>query len=327
MKKIYTTLSLLAAVVSANAQTPFHVTFEDQGLATDAYKNDAGSTDLFTSGMVGFENFYDTSQTYWNGFAMSNVVNITTPGYINQYASSAGIGHNSPSYGVYYRGYQAPGKLRFAGNASSLDSMYITNTTYAYLEMLNGGYGKVFGSSNGSNGMPDGTNGNDYFILEIFGHNAAGVKTDSMDVVLADYRLPSAQDYITNTWKKITFSGFDNISYLTFNFTSSDNDSTYGIKTPTYFALDDIYGKSSSASISTKDAMNFTIYPNPTNSTLTISRGQGKLSILDVNGMEIMHVDHSFSSQINVSGLSSGVYFVLLEDKSGNVSRVKFVKD
>jgi hypothetical protein len=327
MKKIYTTLAIIAAVVSANAQTPFQVTFEDQNLTSNSGRNDAGATDLFTSGTVRFDNFYDTTSFFWSGFAMSNVVNTTIQSYTNDLASSSGNGHNSASYAVFYKGYGAPEKLRFAGNSSTLDSMFINNTTYAYLEMLNGGYGKVFGSVNATNGSPDGTNGNDFFILEIFGHDATGTITDSMDVFLADYRLPAAQDYITNTWKKVIFTGFDNISYLTFSFTSSDNDPVFGIKTPTYFAVDDIYGKSATASLSADEIARFTVFPNPTSSTITISKGNGKIAITDLNGAEIKTQNHSLSSLIDVSSLSSGIYFVSLTENNGTTSRMKFLKN
>jgi hypothetical protein len=331
MKKIYTTLAIMVAVVSANAQTPFHVTFEDQGLIADTAFNDAGAIggyNNFNSGSVVFPNHYTPGAfAYWNGFSMSSMLDDTTQSSTNDLSSITASGHNSQSYGVFYPAYDSTFRMTFAGNASTLDSMFITNTTYAYLEMLNGGYGKVFGSVNGADGNPDGTNGNDFFILTIYGHDQNNVKTDSMDVDLADFRFASnTQDYILNTWKKVTFTGFDNIAYLTFGFESSDNHPVYGINTPTYFALDDIYGKTGNANLANYTKSEFSVYPNPVSGLLNIKQGMGVVYVYNSNGVLVETATHNLNSTLDFSSYTSGMYFVELVDSNGSTSRTKVTK-
>ncbi len=331
MKKIYTTLAIMVAVVSANAQTPFHVTFEDQGLIADTAFNDAGAIggyNNFNSGSVVFPNFYSPGTfAYWSGFGVSSMLDVTTQSYTNDLSAITASGHNSQSYGVFYPAYDTVYRMQFAGNASTLDSMFITNTTYAYLEMLNGsGIGKVFGSINGADGNPDGTSGNDFFILTIYGHDQNNVKTDSLDVDLADFRFAvNTQDYILNTWKKITFSGFDNIAYLTFDFASSDI-GNFGINTPTYFAVDDIYGKSGNANLANYSKNEFSLYPNPVSGLLHINKGSGAVNIYNLNGVLVETVAHNLNSTIDLSSYSSGVYVVELVDFNGFTSRTKISK-
>ena len=321
----------MVAAVSANAQTPFHVTFEDQGLIADTAFNDAGAIggyNNFNSGSVVFPNYYSGGPfAFWNGFGVSSMMDVTTQSYTNDLSAITGVGHNSQSYGVFYPSSDTVYRMQFAGNASTLDSMYITNTTYAYLEMLNGGYGKVFGSINGADGNPDGTNGNDFFILTIYGHDQNNVKTDSMDVDLADFTFAvNTQDYVLNTWKKITFTGFDNIAYLTFGFESSDNHPVYGINTPTYFAVDDIYGKTGSANLANNAKNEFSVYPNPVNDMLYIKQGSGAVNIYNLNGVLVETVVHNLNSTIDLSSYTSGVYVIELIDFNGFTSRTKISK-
>ncbi|WP_333808863.1 T9SS-dependent choice-of-anchor J family protein [Flavobacterium sp.] len=74
---------------------------------------------------------------------------------------------------------------------------------------------------------------------------------------------------------------------------------------------------------------NFSIYPNPVNNVLNISLKNemtiNSLSITDLNGRVVVSINSS-STSIDVSNLSSGVYFVSIETNEGKGTS-KFVKN
>lgn len=193
----------------------------------------------FTSGGASFPNTYDNEYGSWSGWAYSNVVDTTTDGYGNQYAAIAGggiRGGTTTSGGtltpgaIYAVAYGAPSAyspaptitLATPGEVLSAD---ITNTTYAYLSMLNGNDypAKQFG--------PD-----DWFLLTISAFNAAGQPTGTpVDFYLAQ------NGTIVNNWTNVSLASLgDNVKTLQFDLTSSDNDPLYGMNTPAYFALADL---------------------------------------------------------------------------------------
>ena len=79
------------------------------------------------------------------------------------------------------------------------------------------------------------------------------------------------------------------------------------------------------ASINSFDNNGFNIYPNPANNSVLITSLQSdSIYILDINGNVVksfQNTDKQDSIKIDISGLSSGVYFV----KAGKVVR-RFVK-
>jgi hypothetical protein len=72
----------------------------------------------------------------------------------------------------------------------------------------------------------------------------------------------------------------------------------------------------------------FTIYPNPTSSILNISNPINveikSISVVDINGRIVKNQSDSLS-QINVSDLNAGVYFVTIEAAEGKTTK-KFIK-
>ena len=84
---------------------------------------------------------------------------------------------------------------------ASFDSVMITNTTYAALDMQTGtpDVSKKFGGSEGTD--PD------YFLLKIKGIGSTGEEVGVVEFALADYRFEdSASDYIVDQWTRVDLS-------------------------------------------------------------------------------------------------------------------------
>lgn len=232
-KMIWVVAGLLCLAMSpCNAEV---VTFDDLALDPESYYNGSDGAGLFVSAGVEFNNFYDdTYGPYWEGFAYSNTTDTTTPGFTNQYSVIAGLGAGASSiYGVGYVGfYGVVPTITFAEEVH-LDRVSITNTTYAYLAMLDGAPpAKKFGGDNG--GDPD------WYLLTITGKNANDEVTDVIDFYLADFRFgDNAQDYIVDSWAEVDLSGLGAVKSVEFSVSSSDV-GDFGINTPTYYAIDDI---------------------------------------------------------------------------------------
>lgn len=306
-----------------------NVDFESLNLAqVDTFYNGSDFAGEFVVNIpsgnnVHFSNYFDnTWGPYWTGFSYSNMTDITTAGSSNQYSSFVGAGAiGSQKYGVYY----PDGMISFTQN-TQVDSIKITNTTYAALSMRDGDtYGKKFGSVNDANGVADGTNGNDYFKIWIYALDKDTNTIDSMEFYLADFRFPnSSQDYILNTWTNVDLSSFGPfVRHLTFKFESSDMSFGF-INTPTYFALDELHF---SNVLGVREILEnaFEIYPNPVQDELIVKGFQGKLTVKNIEGKTLVSQEHSGLSKLDVSNLNKGIYLVTVQD-GDKVSTQKIVK-
>ncbi len=247
----------IASVLGLHTATAAVVTFESVTLPAAGYQNGSGPSDNFSIGGAAFHNHYDTTFGSWSGFAFSNHTDTATAGFLNQYSAITGGGAGgSAQYAVgYYSSYETSTNITL-GSLTSLAGLgaSITNTTYAALSMANGdGYAKKFGGGGGTDA--------DWLLLTIQGY-AGGTLTGTVDFYLADYRFAdSASDYIVNDWRFVDFSALGTVDEIRFSMSSSDNDPTYGMKTPSYFALD-----------------NFLAVPEPSSWTLAALAGIGLLS-------------------------------------------------
>ncbi len=203
--------------------------FSDLSLpGANTYSNDTA----FSSHGISFNNTFDSTYGSWNGFSYSNVADVTTPGYGNQYASYAG-------------GAVAPGTIYAVAYPSSVidlpagqrpGSVELTNTTYAGLSMKNGdSFAKKFGGASG--------NDPDFFDVTLTGYSgedATGSTTGAVTFYLADYRFSdNAKDYIVNQWTPVDLSPLNSASSISLSFASSDV-GKFGINTPEYVALDNL---------------------------------------------------------------------------------------
>ncbi|MCG8573008.1 MAG: DUF4465 domain-containing protein [Spirochaetes bacterium] len=233
--------------VTVAVAIPYISTFDDHPLSPDSYWGGAGSDETaFTSGVV---TYYHTSDAFsWSGFLYSNMTDTTTAGFTNQYsaytidASNGNPGgyNGSANYSISYVALDwlggtydpIPNTIMVTrGDSSGFAGFYITNTTYAYLSMLNGdGFAKKFGGTDG--------NDEDWFLLTIKGLDADGDATGTIEFYLADFRFSdNSNDYIIDEWTWVDLTSLGNAVLLEFSLTSSDT-GTYGMNTPGYFAID-----------------------------------------------------------------------------------------
>ncbi len=226
--------------------------FDDLPLDEDSYWNGSDNTGGFICNTVFYKNSYDETYGTWSGFAYSNMRDNTTAGYTNQYSAFAAGGIDAPaddgtSYGVaFIPNDWASGTYDMLFTEAEFEiptvvsGLYVTNSTYAYLSMLNGDYvAKKFGGDSGDD--PD------YFKLIIWGERADESQTDSIEFFLADYRfVDSSADYIVDSWQWVDLLALGEVSRLRFSLESSDN-GNYGMNTPAYFCIDNLMLLPSSA--------------------------------------------------------------------------------
>lgn len=321
MKKIYSLVAAISLSSMINAQ--FVADFENFSLTPESYDNGSAGNGNFNDELLEFTNFYDAGWGSWNGFSISNITDNTTAGWGNQYSAFTGSGLNSTNYAVFY----PSGTFGFSniGEYGTIDSFYVTNTTFAAISMRDGdAYGKQFGSPLAANGMADGTNGEDFFKTWIIIEGFNNLEKDSIEFFLADYRFAdNSQDYIIDQWTKIDLTGITfPIKTIWFRFESSDNGS-FGMNTPAYLAVDKVYHQSYWGITEMENA--FEVYPNPVNDVLNIKGSEGEIRIFNLKGELILSKNHLLETQIDFTDIPSGIYFIELQHENG-VTVQKIVK-
>ncbi len=237
-KQVVSLVVVLAMAAAVNAAELAN--FEETQLLSESHYGGADSNVNvgFTSGDAYFSH---TSAEYsWEGFSYSNETDTTTAGYTNQFSAyvTDGDGHaytaGDNQYGICYVPNdwlggtydQLPQTTSFGDN-TSISGMWVTNTTYAYLAILNG--------EGGATAFSDG----DWFQLTVKGIDAEGEYTDTVDFLLADFQ--NGNSTIIDQWTWVDLSDLGSVAGLEFNLTSSDT-GDYGINTPSYFAMDNLNG-------------------------------------------------------------------------------------
>lgn len=211
--------------------------FDDLPLGPESYWNGSDGSGGFQSGPAYFLNYYDdTWGPYWEGWAYSNTTDTTTRGFANQYSSIAGTGaRGTANYGVGYEGWLLGSALVSLDTTEGtiVEGAYFTNTTYDYWSMMEGdAFAKQFGGDTG--------NDPDWFLLQIYGIDAVGDYTDSVDFYLADYRSDNnSLDYIVDEWTWVGLADMGPVIGLEFRLSSSDV-APWGMNTPAYFAMDEL---------------------------------------------------------------------------------------
>jgi len=209
--------------------------FHDLGLAAEAVWDGSDGSGAFQSGNLRFLNNYNADWMSWDGFAASTMTDVETPGMANMSSAFPGAGDGDAAYAVAYdgSGYGSPAPtIEVVGGPAVFESMSLTNTTWAYLSMLEGDdFAKRFGG-------PDGTD-EDWFLLTIEGLDAGGAVLETVEHYLADLRFEGAggDDYLLSTWEAVDLTSLGSVAGLRLSLTSSDT-GEFGMNTPAYAALD-----------------------------------------------------------------------------------------
>lgn len=232
-----------ALLVTLTACFPLHlfaqsiVDFEDVGasLSTESFYNGADGAGGFSSGPLQFNNTFTSSEfgDSWFGWSYSNTTDTTTPGFTNQYSAIFGSGDSgSATYAVAFNGFGGSGPEIQSANGRTIESLSITNTTYAALSMRDGdSFAKKFGGDSGDD--------QDFFKIDILSLDGDGNEIGAVEFFLADYRFAdNSLDYIVDSWVNVDVSELA-ATRLGFRFSGSDV-GQFGLNTPAYFAADNI---------------------------------------------------------------------------------------
>lgn len=312
---------LLIALFCAHALAAQTTTdFEDLGLSVGEFLNQTPDG-AFVSGNVSLNNFYDENYDYWDGWAISATTDITTPGFMNQYSSAAGAGANgSTTYALTYAFDEQ--RIELTGDAAGapVNGMYVNNSTFAYLNMLNGGApGKRFGGETGDD--PD------FFLLTIQGELNGERTEEIIEFYLADYRFAdNSEDYIVTDWTLLDLTSLGNVDHLLLSLSSSDT-GDFGMNTPAYVCVDDI--TTSDMPLNVRDQQldwNITLYPNPAQDNLQLEwpiAETGTANIFNAQGQLVKSVSLSLGvNGVDIASFPSGNYWLRFTDgKQWNVQR------
>ncbi len=217
--------------------------FEDAALPADGYelKDDSAYSEKGLDFSYSYsEDSYEwegetISYVSWDGFAVSELTDKTTPGKKNEFSvyNTGGAGGSSQFAVVFYSSWSGPAECSFAaGEEREIEYAYITNSTYAYLAVKDGNddYGAVTAFADG-----------DWFKLTITGYGANGNKTSAIDFYLADYR--NGKSIVISDWTKVVLTSLGKVNKVTFELSSTDNSEYNGeesMNTPSYFCIDNI---------------------------------------------------------------------------------------
>lgn len=236
MKSILSSL-FLTALLSHVASAAIVVTFDelrgDVTTANGSYFNGYTAGALSGSWQTAQGASFNT-QEWGPGWSYSNVNDATTAGYLNQFAAVTGSGYGGSGNYALATGDGAYFNLP---EATRIESLLISNSTYAYLAMRDSYYNaKKFGGDSG--------NDPDFFKVTFTGYSGLGgtdARTGSKDFYLSDFRnLSNEPDYMVDDWRLVDLSGLGDARSIALTFTGSDNDPVHGLNTPSYAAFDNI---------------------------------------------------------------------------------------
>lgn len=240
-------LSILLTALPLGAASLRVINFNDVNLSSPAvqsyggpgggvFYNGSDEAGGFAAGGAHFNNsFVDFGGgfTAWQGWAWSTTTDTTTSGFGNQYSAYSGGAYSGNAYGVSYAA-ENTSVITLPSGWHQPQSVRITNTTYAALDMLNGSaFSKQFGGPSG--------NDPDWLLLTITGRDGGGTITGALDFYLADYRFTdNSLNYIIDQWELVNLTSLGaNVATLTFTMASSDM-GDFGMNTPAYFAMDEL---------------------------------------------------------------------------------------
>ena len=202
----------------------------DAGQFFDGYGSDASAGNWSSQ-----EVFFNTNM-FGPGFSYSNVNDVTTVGFLNQWAAVTGVDVGGVGNYALSNSFIDDGAFINIPKDWRASSVFVTNSTFAFLSMQNGdAFAKQFGGDDG--------NDPDFFKVTFSGFdeiNARGQRTDSVDFFLADFRFAdNSIDFIVDTWELLDLTALGTARSIGISFDSSDV-GKFGINTPVYVAMDQL---------------------------------------------------------------------------------------
>ncbi|NJL75029.1 MAG: DUF4465 domain-containing protein [Saprospiraceae bacterium] len=307
MKKLIIFAIVCCQLWSINAQTI--ADFENFNIGLDSFLNGSDRAGGFRSGDVFLRNEFTSTAfgDFWSGWAISSERDTTTPGFLNQYSAITGSGwDNSDTYAVGYDGSSGFGGLvlNLVEDAvgSVVEGFYITNSTYAYLSMLNGdSFAKRFGGETGNDA--------DFLKLKVKKFLDGVLQQDSIEFFFADYRFEdNSKDYIVKDWTWLDLTALGDADSLFLSIASSDV-GDFGINTPAYFCIDQVTTGGKLIATSAVAPFDLTIMPNPVADELYVQSEQ-LLTLAIINAVGSVIVAPAKVRSINVSQLPKGMYWL-----------------
>ena len=240
--------------------------FEELNLDPETYWNGSDESGTFSSGLARFHNDFNLEYYSWSGWSYSNTSDTITPGYLNQYSAITGGGFagDIPGGNFGTSSLYGPSVIDFTlEKAHAVEGFFVTNSTYSALSMEQGDWAaKKFGGVDGTD--PD------YFKLLVWGRKN-GTSTDTLDYYLADFRFEDHErDYIIETWQWVDLSSLGKVDSLMFGLESSDV-SDWGMNTPAYFCLDDLYVHPDQAPLVATPLSDVTVLKNASDMQMDLS--------------------------------------------------------
>ncbi len=240
MKRLVLFLSaMLPLSVSPVSYAEVTVDFEELNPPTET-ENEGGTGSYFdgygSEAETGTWTSQDTSfntNEFGPGWSYSNVVDTTTPGFENMFASFTGGGSdalgNTVEGGNYAIG-NGNGAFVNLPEMMRVESTRVTNTTYAALSMQDGdAFATKFSSEN-----------DDFFSVTFQGwseQDASGSVVGEVEFFLADFR--DDNELIVDSWESLDLSELGTARSIGLEFASSDV-GEFGINTPMYVAVDNL---------------------------------------------------------------------------------------
>lgn len=335
MKKTITNLAIalcVATTLAAQAQTA--ITFDTFTLSPNTYYQDNSSTDFSNNGVT-FQYGWNTSfGGYWeSGTAYTNLNDTVNGTYTNLYGAITGSAFSGNNYATT----QSGAVISFSNNTTAVTGFYITNTTYAWKEIKNGGFGRKFGDTTGTGSGTSIAQGQypDWFKILVRGYRGGALLSDSVEFYLADYRSSGTlNDYVVKNWQYVNCISLGQVDSITFQMKSSDNNA-FGMKTPAFFSMDNFVIQSTVGVEELQNLSNFFVFPNPANRNVMIKYESNlvtelSISISDITGKEVQHQISQISIgnnnlELNIETLESGIYFLSINDKK-NTKTIKLIK-
>ena len=150
MKNIILTCFILFTSGFCLSQTT--ADFENFDLEPNNFLNGSDGVNEFRSGNLVLINDYNADFDSWSGWAISNTTDTQTPGFTNQYSCIAGSGFdNSDTYATAFVLGESQAYTTDLAQGGTCEGLYINNSTYAFLSMLEGdAFAKKFGGEDGN---------------------------------------------------------------------------------------------------------------------------------------------------------------------------------